>query len=91
MNRRTYRNPVIFARELQAEMIGDRLTRRQLALRYRVSSDRITQWLSVLKLPEETLREIEALGDHWDRQVVTEREMRQLAKNQRGGTTVSRP
>jgi hypothetical protein len=31
--------------------------------RFGVSSDRITQWLCLLKLPEEKLREIEGLGD----------------------------
>ena len=78
MNGRVYRNPVIFARELQTEMVRDQLTRKQLAERHGVSADRITQWLSLLKLPEERLREVEALGDHWERQMVTERELRHL-------------
>jgi len=43
---------------------------------YGFSSDRITQWLRLLKLPEDRLREIEALGDHWDRRVITERKLR---------------
>ncbi len=73
---KTYRNPVIYARELHEEMVRDNLTRRQLAERHDVSSDRITQWLCLLKLPEENLLEIEYLGDNWDRQVVTERELR---------------
>jgi hypothetical protein len=30
----------------------------------------------LLKLPEEKQREIGAQGDYWDRQVVTERELR---------------
>ena len=71
-----YRNPVIYAQELQKEMLRGNLTRRQLGERHGVSSDRITQWLCLLKLPEDTLREIESLGDHWDRQVVTERKLR---------------
>ena len=57
-------------------MVRDKLTRKQLAKRHTVSSDRITQWLCLLKLPEEKLKEIEALGDNWDSQVVTERELR---------------
>ena len=67
-----YRNPLIFARELQAEMIRHNLTRVQLGQRHGVTSDRITQWLCLLKLPEVKQREIEALGDNWDRQVITE-------------------
>jgi hypothetical protein len=57
-------------------MVRDILTRKQLAERYEVSSDRITQWLCLLKLPVEKRKEIEALGDYWERQVVTERELR---------------
>ncbi|MBN2860688.1 MAG: hypothetical protein JXK93_10540 [Sphaerochaetaceae bacterium] len=59
-------------------MERDNLTRRQLAERHGVSSDRITQWLCLLKLPEDKLREIESLGDYWEHQVVTERELRAL-------------
>lgn len=75
-----YRNPVIYARELQEEMLTENLTRKQLAERHGVSSDRITQWLCLLKLPENKLKEIESLGDYWDRQVVTERELRELRR-----------
>jgi len=32
-------------------------------------------------LSEEKLKEIEALGDHWDRQVMTERKLRELRRN----------
>ena len=71
-----YRNPVIYAKELQREMVRGDLTRRQLAERHRVSSDRITHWLCPLKLPGDKLSEIEALGDNWDRQVITERHLR---------------
>lgn len=67
---------MIYARELHEEMVRHNLSRKQLAERHDVSSDRITQWLCLLKLPEVTLREIEALGDYWDRQIVTERQLR---------------
>ena len=76
-----YRNPVIYANELHDEMVGDNLTRKQLAERYGVSSDRITQWLCLLKLPEEKLKEIEALGDYWTRPIITERELRGLRQS----------
>jgi hypothetical protein len=71
-----FRNPIIFARELQAEMLRHNLTRAQLGQRHGITSDRITQWLCLLKLPEGKQREIEALGDHWNRRVVTERGLR---------------
>lgn len=61
-------------------MLTENLTRKQLAERHGVSSDRITQWLCLLKLPENKLKEIESLGDYWDRQVVTERELRELRR-----------
>ena len=78
--KKVYRNPVIFAQELRNEMIQDNLIRKQLAERHGVSSDRITQWLCLLKLPKNKLNEIEALGDYWDRQVVTERELRVIRR-----------
>lgn len=77
---------MIFARDLYQELVRDELSRRQLAQRHGVSSDRITQWLCLLKMPEETLREIEELGDYWDRQVVTERKLRRIRR-----TTDSQP
>jgi hypothetical protein len=70
-----YRNPVIYAKELHDEMVRDGLSRKQLAERHSVSSDRITQWLRLLKLPERKLREIEEMGDYWDIQIVTERQL----------------
>ena len=75
-SRGPYRNPLIFARELHEEMLRDKLTRAQLGWRYSVTSDRITDWLCLLKLPEEKQREIEALGDYWERKQVTERKLR---------------
>ena len=40
---RKYHNPVIYAKELRDAMVRDILTRKQLAVRYGVSSDRVTQ------------------------------------------------
>ncbi|MCD4701687.1 MAG: hypothetical protein K8S24_07505, partial [Candidatus Aegiribacteria sp.] len=62
-------------------MVRDNLIRKQLAERHGVSSDRITQWMCLLKLPEQRLRKIESLGDSRDRQVITERELRQERKS----------
>ena len=75
-----YRNPVIYAQELHDEMLRDNLTRKQLAERHGVSSDRITQWFYLLKLSGEKLKEIETLGDYWDRKVITERQLRRFRR-----------
>lgn len=76
-----YRNPIIYAQELHDELVRDNITRKQLAERHGVSSDRITQWLCLLKLPEEKLKEIELEGDYWEKQMVTERSLRSLGRN----------
>ena len=65
-------------------MVGDNLTRKQLAERHGITSDRVTQWLLLLKLPEERQSEIEAQGDHWNRRVVTERDLRNLRRGAQG-------
>ncbi|MCD6587531.1 MAG: hypothetical protein J7K88_03175 [Candidatus Fermentibacteraceae bacterium] len=62
------------------ELVGNNLTRKQLAERHGISSDRVTQWLCLLKLPEETQKQIETLGDNWEKQLVTERELRRIRK-----------
>jgi hypothetical protein len=79
--RRTYRNPVIYARELQKEMVRDNLSRKQLADRQGVTSDRITQWLCLLKLPVQQLKEVVTLGDNWTKPLVTERTMRRQRRS----------
>ena len=56
---------MIYAREIREEMERLGLNRREMGKRLGVSADRITQWLCLLKLPEEKLREIEVLGDYW--------------------------
>ncbi len=61
-------------------MVRDNLTRKQLAERHGISSDRVTQWLCLLKLPEDEKERIIALGDNWDRQVVTERQLWMLRR-----------
>ena len=72
----TYRNPVIYARELHNEMVGNNLTRKQLAERHGITSDRVTQWLCLLKLPKETQQRVLELGDNWERQLISERSLR---------------
>ena len=81
-SKKVYRNPVIYAKELHDEMVRDKLTRKQLGKRHGVSSDRITQWLCLLKLPEERLKEFESLGDYWNEQINTEGELRSQRRSE---------
>jgi len=76
--RKTYRNPIIQAREIALEIQLKELTQGQMARKLGCSLSRVSQMLHLLKLPEEKQREIEALGDRWDRRVVTERGLRRL-------------
>jgi ParB-like chromosome segregation protein Spo0J len=71
-----FRNPLLYARELRDRMLAEGINRAELARRVGVSRARVTQWLELLELPEKALRDAEALGDNWNRQLVTEREMR---------------
>ena len=57
-------------------MVGDNLTRKQLAERHGITSDRVTQWLCLLKLPGEVQAKVLSMGDNWDKRVATERELR---------------
>ncbi len=67
---------MLYARELPDRMMEEGISRAELARRLGVSRATITQWLDLLELPERVLRDAEALGDNWDQQVITEREMR---------------
>ncbi len=53
---------MVYAMELQDELIRDDLTRKQLADRHGITSDRLIQWLCLLKLPEDTQKQVLALG-----------------------------
>jgi hypothetical protein len=67
--------------ELQEELVRDNLTRKQLAERHGITSDRLTQWLCLLKLPDDTQKQVIALGDNWDTKIVTERQLRRLRRD----------
>ena len=54
----------------------DGLSRADLARKFGCSRARVTQKLNLLNLPQDLLLEVEELGDHWDRRVVTERSLR---------------
>jgi ParB-like chromosome segregation protein Spo0J len=67
---------MVYARELRDRMLAEGINRAELARRLGVSRARITQWLDLLELPEKVLRDAEVMGDNWDRQMMTEREIR---------------
>ncbi|MCK5117487.1 MAG: hypothetical protein KAR44_12875 [Candidatus Aegiribacteria sp.] len=72
----TFRNPIILAREMALMMEMEELSRADLARKLVLSRARVTQMLNLLGLPEILITEIEELGDYWDRQLVTERQLR---------------
>ncbi len=52
------------------------LTKAQLARKLNISRARVTQMLNLLKLPVELIREVEEMGDNWERRLVAERMLR---------------
>jgi ParB-like chromosome segregation protein Spo0J len=73
---KVFRNPLLYAMELRDRMLAEGINRAELARRLGVSRARVTQWLDLLALPGDVQRKAEAMGDNWNRQVVTERELR---------------
>ena len=57
------------------------LSRADLARRFGCSRARVTQKLNLLNLPRDLLLEIEAMGDHWERRLVTERGLRKVSSS----------
>ncbi len=74
--KKTFRNPIIQAKEMRLEMDLHDMSKAQLARKLNITRARVTQMLNLLKLPEELKEEIEAMGDQWDRRLVTERMLR---------------
>lgn len=68
-----YRNPIFLAREWQRGLSeGKYSSRADLSRKMGVSRARVTQILNLLKLPEDIIEKICALGDPLSKQVVTE-------------------
>ena len=61
--KKTFRNPIIQAKEMQLEMEYHNLTKAQLARKLGISRARVTQMQNLLKLPCELLQEIRSMGD----------------------------
>lgn len=79
--RKTFRNPMVVAIELAEEMKRDGISRAELARRHRMSRARVTQWLSLLDLPRLEIKRVLAMGDYWERRLVTERSLRDMQKS----------
>ena len=67
---------MIYAMELRARMLAEGINRAELARRLGLSRARVTQWLDLLELPEEVIRQARSKGDNWKHREVTERELR---------------
>jgi transcriptional regulator with XRE-family HTH domain len=74
---------MIFALEIAEEMKRDGISRAELARRHGMSRARVTQWLSLLDLPKPEIERVLAMGDYWERRLVTERGLRKTM-NQKG-------
>ena len=74
--KKPFRNPIILAREMSLMMEIEELSRADLARKLGLSRARVTQMLNLLRLPEKLISEIEAMGDYWSKQLVTERLLR---------------
>ena len=78
-SKRTYRNPVILAREWKKMLeSGKYASQTALARKLGVSRVRVTQVLNLLKLTPEVIEKIAGLGDPLASPVVTERRLRPL-------------
>ena len=82
--KRTYRNPVILAREWEKMLrSGECATQTALARKIGVSRARVNQMLRLLKLPQEDQGAVARMGDPLPYRKITERKLRfLLAKHQ---------
>jgi transcriptional regulator with XRE-family HTH domain len=64
--------------ELKEEMSREGLSQADLARKHGLSRARVNQWLSLLKLSKRDIGKFLAIGDRWDRRLITERGMRKL-------------
>jgi transcriptional regulator with XRE-family HTH domain len=78
---RLHRNPIVLALELAEELKRDGISKAELARRHGMSRARVTQWLSLLDLHRLEIERVLAMGDYWERRMVTERGLRKKAMN----------
>ena len=76
-SRKSFRNPIVLARELEVLISSDAaVSKADIARTLGYSRARITQLLNLLSLSSEVLEQIEALGDYWSSPLVSERCLR---------------
>ena len=74
-----YRNPIYLAREWQKDLSERKYrSRADLSRELGVSRARVTQVLNLLKLPEDIIDKVYAMGDPLPKPIVTERGLRQF-------------
>ncbi len=73
---RLHRNPMVLALELADELKRDGISKAELSRRHGMSRARVTQWLSLLDRPRLEIERVLAIGDYWERRLVTERGLR---------------
>jgi len=74
--RKTFRNPIYVALELKEEMQREGVSQAELARRHGLSRARVHQWLSLLVLPKREIERLKAMGDNWEKRLLTERILR---------------
>jgi hypothetical protein len=74
---KTFRNPIFVAMELRDEMKRDGISQAELARRHELSRTRVHQWLSLLELPRKDIERLKAMGDYWEKMLMTERILRE--------------
>jgi len=81
-SRHQYRNPIFLAREWQKDLSeGKYSSRADLSRKMGVSRARVTQILNLLKLPEEIIEKVYAMGDPLPKPIITERSLRHFRKD----------
>jgi transcriptional regulator with XRE-family HTH domain len=72
---------MVLAIKLAEELKRDGISRAELARRHGLSRARVTQWLSLLELPRLEIERVLAMGDYWERRLVTERGLRKSGQS----------
>ncbi len=79
-----YRNPIYLARQWQQDLDkGKYSSRADLSRKLGVSRARVTQILNLLKLPEDIIQKVCAIGDPLPKPIITEHGLRHFRKDHR--------
>ena len=80
--RHQYRNPIYLACQWQKDLAeGKYDSRADLSRKLGVSRARVTQVLNIMKLPEDIIENLYAMGDPLTKPIVTEHSLRQYLRN----------